>query len=287
LNQPCSAPLLLSELSVAKVEGDHAVEAALQHGQQALHHPLMLRMGKVGVSGGPILEGHAEGMGEAPGQTLLGSVGAAAESGDPRDAIAQLPQLRKDGRDGVRRQVGAEAEQNQVVHHGTGATGRIIDAGLSSRTMVTAVLVAMLVAAGELDPRPLSALPADLQPLVAALKAHGFDVRIALPPRTGAYGQFDPRARILWLSPLTFELGIARQTFLHEAVHAIQSCPSGVVRPLGWTFPLDPAVERGIQAILHLDYPTNREVEREAFGLQGQPDVVPRLLGALRQRCRR
>jgi hypothetical protein len=59
-----------------------------------------------------------------------------------------------------------------------------------------------------------------------------------------------------------------------------------VVRPIGWTFPLDPAVERGIQAILFHDYPTNRAVEAEAFGIQGQPDAVPRLLQALRQRCR-
>ena len=153
--------------------------------------------------------------------------------------------------------------------------------------MVTLLLTAMLLAEGELAPRPLSALPADLQPLVAALRSHGFQVRIALPPRQGAYGQFDPRSRTLWISPLSFELGIARQTFLHEATHAIQSCPSGAVRPLGWTFPLDPAVERGIRVVLHHDYPTNREVEREAFSLQGQPDAVPRLLTALRQRCRR
>jgi hypothetical protein len=153
--------------------------------------------------------------------------------------------------------------------------------------MVTVVLAAMLLAAGELEPRPLSALPADLRPLATALQAHGFAVRIALPPRTGAYGQFVPRSRTLWISPLAFELGIGRQTFLHEAVHAVQSCPAGVVRPIGWSFPLDPAVERGIRAILHHDYPTNRDVEREAFGLQGQPDAVPRLLQALRQRCRR
>lgn len=157
-----------------------------------------------------------------------------------------------------------------------------------SAGLCTALLAGgALLASGELDPRPLSALPPDLQPLVSALRAHGFQVRIALPPRPGAYGQFDPNRRILWISPLSFELGIARQTFLHEAVHAIQSCPAGVVRPLGWTFPLDPAVERGIRVILHHDYPTQRDVEREAFGLQGQPDAVPRLLAALRQRCPR
>lgn len=142
------------------------------------------------------------------------------------------------------------------------------------------------LAQGELAPRPLSALPADLQPLAQALLARGFHVRLALPPRAGAYGQFDPRSRTLWISPLSFELGIGRQTFLHEAAHAIQSCPSGVVRPIGWAYSLDPAVERGIQAILFHDYPTNRQVEAEAFGIQGQADAVSRLLQALRQRCR-
>jgi hypothetical protein len=147
--------------------------------------------------------------------------------------------------------------------------------------------VALRLAGGPLAPRPTTALPADLQPLVGALKDHGFQVRIALPPRRGAYGQFDPRRRILWISPLSFELGIARQTFLHETVHAVQSCPSGVVSPIGWRFRLDPAVERGISAILLNGYHhANRVVEQEAFGLQGQPDAVAILLRALRSRCR-
>ena len=39
--------------------------------------------------------------------------------------------------------------------------------------------------------------------------------------------------KTLWISPITLPLGIARQTFLHEAVHAIQSCPTGTLTPLG------------------------------------------------------
>ncbi|MEB3260053.1 MAG: hypothetical protein VKP63_05430 [Cyanobacteriota bacterium] len=138
-----------------------------------------------------------------------------------------------------------------MVNHGAGSGGLIIGEAFASR--------------------PLSTLPADLRPLATALQAHGFTVRIALPPRSDTVGQFDPRSR----------------TFLHEATHAVQSCPAGVVRPIGWTLPLDPAVERGIQTILFHGYPTNRDAEREAFTVQGQPDAVPRLLQALRQRCRR
>lgn len=155
--------------------------------------------------------------------------------------------------------------------------------------LVIAVVVQLaggVLLAGELDPRPLSALPADVQPLVKALQRHGFLVEVALPPQPGAYGHFEPRSRTLWVSPLSLELGIGRQTFLHEAVHAVQSCPTGVVSPIGWSFPLDPAVERGISVVLYHGYPTNKAVEREAFSLQGQSDAVPLLLEALRQRCR-
>ena len=126
--------------------------------------------------------------------------------------------------------------------------------------LVIAVVVQLaggVLLAGELDPRPLSALPVDVQPLVKALQSHGFRVQVALPPQPGAYGQFEPRSRTLWVSPLSLELGIGRQTFLHEAVHAVQSCPTGVVTPIGWSFPLDPAVERGINMVLYHGYPTN------------------------------
>ena len=153
-------------------------------------------------------------------------------------------------------------------------------------SFVTAFVAGGVLLAGELDPRPLSALPADVQPLVKALQHHGFRVQVALPPQPGAYGQFEPRSRTLWVSPLSLELGIGRQTFLHEAVHAVQSCPNGVVSPIGWSLPLDPAVERGINVTLYHGYPTNKAVEREAFALQGQSDAVPLLLEALRRRCR-
>lgn len=138
----------------------------------------------------------------------------------------------------------------------------------------------------ELGPRPLSALPADLQPLVHDLQSHGFRVRIALPPVRQTYGLFDSRSRTLWLSPLAFELGIERPTFLHEAVHAVQSCPGGFLTPIGWRFTLPAVVEQEISGILTTSYhQNNRALEQEAFGLQGQPDAVPRLRQALRQRC--
>lgn len=146
------------------------------------------------------------------------------------------------------------------------------------------VIPGLLAAA--LAPQPLSALPADLQPLARELQSRGFKLRIALPPVREAYGLFQARTRTLWLSPLTFELGIARQTFLHEAVHAVQSCPTGVLTPVGWRYRLAPVVEREISGILTTRYHhANRALEQEAFGIQGQRDAVARLLEALKRRC--
>ena len=96
-----------------------------------------------------------------------------------------------------------------------------------------------------------------------------------------------PASRTLWISPLSFELGIARQTFLHESVHAVQSCPSGKLQPIGWSLPLQPLLRNEISGILINGYPfTNHLLEQEAFALQGQPDATARLLRAMADRCR-
>ncbi len=143
-----------------------------------------------------------------------------------------------------------------------------------------------LLASTALAPQPLSVLPADLRPLANALLARGFQLRIALPPMRQAYGLYEAKTRTLWLSPLTLELGIARQTFLHEAVHAVQSCPNGTLSPIGWRFHLPMAVDREISGILTTRYhQDNRALEQEAFGLQGQANAVPRLMAALKRRC--
>lgn len=151
---------------------------------------------------------------------------------------------------------------------------------------MSAVLPAALIASA-LAPQPLDRLPADLNPLIQALQSKGFSVRIALPPVKGSYGLFQAKSKTLWISPLTIPLGIVRQTVLHEAVHAVQSCPSGTLTPLGWSAQLNPVVEREISAILLRNYHhSSRVLEREAFMLQGQRDAVPKLVNALQQRCR-
>lgn len=148
------------------------------------------------------------------------------------------------------------------------------------------LLSATLLAATPLAPRTLEALPADLQPLARALQERGFRVVIALPPLRRAFGQYDPPSRTLWISPLSFELGILRQTVLHEAVHAVQSCPNGQMRPIGWSLPLSPLIANQINGVVLSGYPLhNRALEQEAFALQGQPDGLARLQRALKDRC--
>lgn len=141
-----------------------------------------------------------------------------------------------------------------------------------------------LMGSSALSPQPLSRLPGDLQPLVRALKTKGFTVLIALPPVRGSYGLY--KNKTLWISPITLPLGIARQTFLHEAVHAVQSCPTGTLTPLGLKVNLNSVVEREVSAILLRNYHHNgRILEREAFSLQGQADASSLLLKILKKRC--
>lgn len=139
--------------------------------------------------------------------------------------------------------------------------------------------------------QPTADLPAGLAPelrsLARELERYGFRLRWAPPPATRAYGQFVPASRTLWVAPIAFELGIGRQTFLHEAVHAVQSCPSGRLTPIGWSLRLDPVVRQEIGGILTTGYHHgSRLLEQEAFALQGQDDAVARLRAALKARCR-
>jgi hypothetical protein len=142
-------------------------------------------------------------------------------------------------------------------------------------------------AATAADPRLLALLPPALLPLAKDLQRHGFRLRLAPPPVAGAYGQYVPVSRTLFMAPIAFDLGIGPQTFLHEAVHAVQSCPGGMLTPIGWSLPLNPVVEREISGILTQRYHHgSRLLEQEAFALQGQPDAVARLRAALQRRCR-
>ena len=133
---------------------------------------------------------------------------------------------------------------------------------------------------------PQTSVAADLQQLQRELIRLGFRLEVRHPPETKAYGRFSAASRTLMISPLVKDLGITRPVFLHEAVHAAQSCPSGQLTLLGIQRRVDPVVESRIRFILRNHYSqANAALEREAFLIQGLPDAENVIITALRSRC--
>ena len=126
----------------------------------------------------------------------------------------------------------------------------------------------------------------DLKPLIDLLIVKGFTINFEIPPKKGVYGLFQSKSKTLWISPITFELGLGRQTILHEATHAAQSCPYGKLTPVGFEFSISPFIKNEIQANLIKNYDSNQYmIEKEAFSLQGSKNGLDLLLKALNERC--
>ena len=129
--------------------------------------------------------------------------------------------------------------------------------------------------------------PADWLPLVKALQQAGYQVRFEKPPIQGAYGATNSRKKIIWVAPIAVDLGIGRQTLIHEAVHGAQGCPTGKLQTIGWTTEMVNAVDREVAGILYRNYAHAKfDVEREAFAMQGNPKAFPLIIAALKERCR-
>ena len=123
--------------------------------------------------------------------------------------------------------------------------------------------------------------------MVIKTKIYFIKVKFDYPPRESVYGLFQSKTKTLWISPVTFSLGIDRHTLLHEATHAAQSCPYGSLTPVGWELPITPFIKKEIQAILINRYPSKKYIfEKEALSLQGQKNAVFLLLKAITQRCK-
>jgi hypothetical protein len=144
-------------------------------------------------------------------------------------------------------------------------------------TILRMSLVTALVLAGEIQPDP------EFSRLQKVLEGYGFTVKIEPPPIRGAYGMFKSDARTLWIHPITFDLGIAQPTLIHEAVHAAQLCHGGkTVRSLGLTLPPPPMTRRFFLA----DEGYSRQIEAEAYTVQVQPDGLPLVMSLLQKHCR-
>ena len=129
--------------------------------------------------------------------------------------------------------------------------------------------------------------PAEWLPLVKALQQAGYQVSFEKPPIQGAYGATNSRKKIIWVAPIAVDLGIGRQTLIHEAVHGAQGCPTGKLETIGWTTEMVNAVDREVAGILYRNYAHAKfDVEREAFAMQGNPKAFPLIIAALKERCR-
>ena len=129
--------------------------------------------------------------------------------------------------------------------------------------------------------------PADLLPLVRALQQAGYQVRFEKPPIQGAYGATNSRKKIIWVAPISVDLGIGRQTLIHEAVHGAQGCPTGKLQRIGWKTEMVNSVDREVAGILYRNYAHAKfDVEREAFAMQGNPNAFSWIIAALKERCR-
>ncbi|WP_223343176.1 MULTISPECIES: hypothetical protein [unclassified Synechocystis] len=123
----------------------------------------------------------------------------------------------------------------------------------------------------------------DFTNLKQQLEAKKFRVLLSPPPQRGAYGLLNAQSRTIWIHPLTFELGIAVPVIVHEAVHAAQVCKGqGQLAPLGVT--AEPLV---YARPFWLRYGENhrRDLEREAFTIQTQPNRIALVSDYLNQFC--
>ena len=127
----------------------------------------------------------------------------------------------------------------------------------------------------------------DLLPLLDLLKNKGFVIKFEIPPRKNVYGLFEVKNKTIWISPKSFLDGIARQTILHEATHAAQSCPNNFLTTIDLELPTSPLIKKEIQAILLRNYNSKQFlIEKEAYYIQTQKNAIDLLLKALKERCR-
>ena len=114
------------------------------------------------------------------------------------------------------------------------------------------------------------------------LEKYGFTVEIVMPPIRGNYGMLHTKSKKIWINPAVFELGIARPTLIHEAVHAAQLCRGEDQLQLLGVESLPPTFARPY--FVRYKSP-RRELEAEAYAVQALSDGVEQVLALLKQHC--
>lgn len=120
--------------------------------------------------------------------------------------------------------------------------------------------------------------------LASRLEKLGFQVIIQPPSRRGVYGLLEETSKKIWINPLVFELHIATQTLIHEAVHAAQVCHGkGKIKALG----LDIQPSNYARPLFnHYSNNDRRNLEREAYAVQTQPNSFQLTISLLQRYCK-
>ena len=115
------------------------------------------------------------------------------------------------------------------------------------------------------------------------LEQANFQVILDLPPQRGAYGLLKADSKKIWINPVVFDLGIAEQTLIHEAVHAAQVCKEkGKLSLLG--LEIDPLIYAQ-PFFMHYADGERKQLEREAYAVQTQSNRVELVSSLLKKYC--
>lgn len=127
-------------------------------------------------------------------------------------------------------------------------------------------------------------IDAEFSRLQNVLEQHGFKVKIEPPPVREAYGMLQSKTKMIWIHPIVFELGIARPTLVHEAVHAAQLCYGKTnVQALG--LKMEPPPMTRLYFMRYHSF--TRQIEAEAYTIQVQPDGVDLVISLLNKHCKK
>ncbi|MGK7944458.1 MAG: hypothetical protein AB4058_08305 [Microcystaceae cyanobacterium] len=119
--------------------------------------------------------------------------------------------------------------------------------------------------------------------LKQTLEDYNFQVLIEVPPLQGAYGLFNRNSRTIWINPIVFDLNIAMPTLIHESVHAAQWCAGkGEMATLGLDLQPMNQARPFFQRYHDIE---RKDLEREAYTVQTQPNSLELAISLLDQHC--
>ncbi len=116
---------------------------------------------------------------------------------------------------------------------------------------------------------------------------YDFAIRYEIPPYENKrgfkpYGLLNSRSKTIWINPVVFDLGNAKPTLIHEAVHASQTCAgNGEIKLLNLAIE-PPQMTRPYFMYYH-GY--RREIEAQAYAIQAQPDSLAIVIELLKKYC--